>query len=115
MIIKEVSNYLSIKEKTIYSKVEKKEIPHYRIGRLIRFTKEEIDNWLENCRNGQKPEVEQQKIKKNRRKLSNLFNNHVDKIAIKVIDEETHKYYDTKHGKSDRIEAQEKENDYGSI
>ena len=50
--IKQISNYLSIKEKTIYEKVESGEIPHYKIGRLLRFKKEEIDKWLETCESG---------------------------------------------------------------
>lgn len=113
--VKQISFYLSIKEKTIYEKVASGEIPHYKIGRLIRFTKEAVDNWLDSCRNGHKPEAEQPKAKRNRKKSSNLLNNHIDKIATKVIDEEISKYYHTNSGKSDRIEAQEKENDYGSI
>ena len=113
--IEQISNYLSIKEKSIYAKVEKKEIPHYRIGNLIRFKKEEIDQWLESCRQGNKPEVGQQKIKKNRKKSSKLIKNHFDKIIGNIIEKETNTYYSIDYGKSDRIEAQEKENNYGSI
>ena len=69
--IEQISNYLSIKEKTIYSKVEKNEIPHYKIGRLIRFKKDEIDQWMESCRQAKKLEAEQQKIKKNRNEKTN--------------------------------------------
>ncbi len=45
--IKEVSEYLGIKKSSLYSRVEKKEIPHYRVGRLVRFKKSEIDPWME--------------------------------------------------------------------
>jgi excisionase family DNA binding protein len=39
--IEEVSDYLGIKKSSLYSRVEKKEIPHYRVGRLVRFKKSE--------------------------------------------------------------------------
>ena len=103
--IEQISNYLSIKEKTIYKKVESGEIPHYKIGRLLRFKKEEIDKWLEACKQANKLEAGQQKIKKNRRKSSKLINNHFDKITANIIDEETSKYYHTDNGKSDLIEG----------
>lgn len=115
LTVSEVSNYLQIKQKTIYAKAEAGEIPCYRIGRLIRFSKNEIDEWLESCRSGNNPKTDQQKIRRNKRKSSKLINNHVDKITRNIIDAETSKYYHTDNGKSDRIEAQEKENNHGSI
>src|SRR3974377_726520 len=45
--IRELSNYLNIRESTLYAKVGSGILPHYRIGRLIRFKKEEIDLWVE--------------------------------------------------------------------
>ena len=44
--IKRVSQYLGIKRSTLYAMIEKREIPHYRIGRLARFKQAEIDAWL---------------------------------------------------------------------
>lgn len=45
--IDEVSEYLCIKKSSLYSKVERKEIPYYKIGHLIRFKKSDIDLWME--------------------------------------------------------------------
>ena len=45
--IKEASQYLGIKISTLYFYVENGNIPHYRIGRLIRFKKQEVDQWME--------------------------------------------------------------------
>ena len=45
--IKEVGKYLGIKISTLYFYVENGDIPHYRIGRLIRFKKQEVDQWME--------------------------------------------------------------------
>ena len=44
--IKRVSPYLGMKRSTLYAMIERKEIPHYRIGRLARFRQAEIDAWL---------------------------------------------------------------------
>jgi len=48
LTVKDLSIYISIKEKTIYSWVGKRLIPCYRIQGLIRFKKREIDVWLGN-------------------------------------------------------------------
>ena len=48
--ISKLSLYLNIKESTLYTKVQIGELPHYRIGRLIRFKKADIDRWLEEQR-----------------------------------------------------------------
>jgi len=48
LTIQQVADYLSIKTSSLYSKIA--EIPHYRIGRLLRFRKGEIDAWIETKR-----------------------------------------------------------------
>lgn len=115
LTISELAVYLSIKQKTIYAKVEAGEIPHYRIGRLIRFRLDEIDAWLDGCRKKNQPEAERQKIKSNRRKSSKRSTDHFSKIITKTIDAETDKYYSINHGRSDRIEGPREEINHGSI
>jgi excisionase family DNA binding protein len=44
--IRRLSQYLGIKKSTLYTLIERKEIPFYRIGRLARFRPAEIDEWL---------------------------------------------------------------------
>jgi excisionase family DNA binding protein len=51
--IEELSEYLGIKKSTLYAKVAKRQGPFYKIDRLIRFKKTEIDRWVESLR--QKP------------------------------------------------------------
>ncbi len=44
--VAKVSAYLSVKKSTVYAMVERREIPHFRIGRLARFNPAEIEAWL---------------------------------------------------------------------
>lgn len=47
LTVKELSSYIKVKEKTIYNLVSKSSIPHYRIGKLVRFKQDEIDSWMQ--------------------------------------------------------------------
>lgn len=115
LTVSELSDYLHIKVKTIYSKVEAGDIPHYQIGHLIRFRLNEIDVWLESCRNKNQPEANPQKIKSKRQKSSKRSMDHFSRIITKTIDAETDKYYSVDHGKSDRIKGPKQEVEHGSI
>ena len=46
LTVKELSAYLNVKGKTIYSWVGKKVIPCYQLEGVLRFKKPEIDQWL---------------------------------------------------------------------
>ncbi len=46
LAVNELSQYLGIKKSSLYSMVEKREIPFYKIGRLVRFKKADIDAWV---------------------------------------------------------------------
>lgn len=50
MNIKEVANYLQVKESTIYTWAQNGRIPAFRLGRLWRFRRADLDTWLENQR-----------------------------------------------------------------
>lgn len=41
-----ISQYLGVSKETIYRWVAKKRIPAYRIGKLWKFSVEEIDLWV---------------------------------------------------------------------
>lgn len=43
-----VSEYLNIPRSTVYALSMKAQIPHFHIGKLLRFKKDTIDAWLEN-------------------------------------------------------------------
>ena len=51
--INDLSKYIGVKPKTLYSWVSKGVLPHYRMQGVIRFKRKEIDKWIEACkRNG---------------------------------------------------------------
>jgi excisionase family DNA binding protein len=42
----DICKYLGIGRDTIYKWIETKELPAYRLGRLWKFKKEEVDKWV---------------------------------------------------------------------
>jgi excisionase family DNA binding protein len=47
---REVCGLLSVKPSTIYKWVHEKKIPHYKIGKLVRFDPEEVWDWVKKHR-----------------------------------------------------------------
>lgn len=45
--IKEVSEYLGLKQGTVYSWVCYKKIPYIKMGRLVKFDIKRIDQWMQ--------------------------------------------------------------------
>lgn len=45
MPIGELSAYLGIPKWTLYQWVSQRRIPHYKLGGLLRFKREEIEDW----------------------------------------------------------------------
>lgn len=46
LTVSELANYLKLKPRTLYVKLQKGEIPGSKIGRTWRFQKSVIDKWL---------------------------------------------------------------------
>lgn len=112
LTIDELSHYLGIKKSNLYSKVERKEIPFYRFGRLIMFKKEEIDSFMEKCR------VECFDIKKEAERVmkgANRSRMDIDRVIKKAIEGVNGKGYTTSHGKPDRINGLRKEVQDGTL
>ena len=101
--IQEISSYLGIKVSTIYTLVERRGIPHYRVGRLVRFKKSEVDEWMEGQR---KPavdaKVEAQKVGRSLQKKSDL---DVDRIIKKVVEQSKKKGYNAPQEKPGGIKG----------
>jgi excisionase family DNA binding protein len=109
--IKDLSRYLKVRIKTLYAMVP--DIPHYRIGKLIRFRKQEIDSWMERNRNM----VFDRGGKSGNPKggLSGKTNTDIDRLIRKAIDQSKQETYNCRHGKSDQIEGPTKEKNHGSV
>ena len=46
MNVDQVAEYLAIPKSTVYAMSMKAKIPHSHIGKLLRFRKSDIDDWL---------------------------------------------------------------------
>ena len=46
MTFKETASYLGIAEKTLYTKANQRQIPYLKLGRLLKFDRNAINEWL---------------------------------------------------------------------
>ena len=44
--VDEIAAYLGIKRDTVYKWISEKQMPAYRMGRLWKFRKDEVDDWV---------------------------------------------------------------------
>ena len=99
MDILKLSEYLGMKASTLYSLVEQSKILHYKVGRLVRFKKSEIDLWME----GNKKEViDVSKAARLILKTARGPARDIDKVVKKAIDGVKGFVYTPSHGKPDR-------------
>jgi excisionase family DNA binding protein len=110
--INELSEYLGIKQSTLYFHVENCNIPFYKVGKLIRFKKQDIDQWMA----GNKKEafnLQKESLKKpgkpNNPKLD------IRSLVKKTIDEVKGNRYTPHHGRPDRIKGLRKEVENGAF
>ena len=84
LTVDEVAEYLSLSKGTIYQWAAEKRIPHYKMGRAVRFKKAEIESWLlEKCK--QEPISIEARAKEILRKPNRDID--VNKIVKKAIAE----------------------------
>lgn len=79
--VSDLSAQLNMEPKTVYAKVEAGKIPFLKIGSLLRFKQDEINAWLEICRNS-KPCLPEKVSTK--RRTSRKSNSHVSAIITKA-------------------------------
>jgi excisionase family DNA binding protein len=82
LTVKEVSRVYKLKKSTIYLWASRGQIPHYKIGQLIRFESEELDEWMRGFRqSGRSVKVS------NTRRTRTTSNLDIDKTIRKAIDD----------------------------
>ncbi|MCJ7494544.1 MAG: helix-turn-helix domain-containing protein [Deltaproteobacteria bacterium] len=110
--IQDLSRYLSIKTSSLYSMIGEKKIPHYRVGKLIRFRRSEIDLWMEGNKKGC---VAPERVA---RKALGPIQKHkidIDRVVQKAIEETRGQGYTKPHGKPDQVKGLGKEVHDGSV
>jgi len=113
LTVKQISSYLAVKVSTIYTMVEQRKLPHYRIGRQIRFKRSEIDEWMAGQREAVvEVKMEARKVLRSIEKKSDL---DINRITTKAIEEAKGKSYTCCHGKPDRNKGLGKEVDHGNL
>jgi len=112
--IDDVSQYLGIKRSTLYRRVESREIPFYRFGRLIRFRKADVDQWIEGFRF---EVVESNSNRVGRRVVGGMGKGRmdIDRIVKKTIDGVRGLKYTSNHGRPDQVEGLRKEVPDGTL
>jgi excisionase family DNA binding protein len=110
--ISEISEYLNLKPSTIYAMVAEKRIPHFRIGRLVRFKKSEIDLWMEGNR---KECFDTSQAAKRVLRSARRPARDINKVVKKAIDEAKGVFYTASHGKPDQVKGLGKEVPDGTV
>ena len=44
--VEEIAAYLGVKRDTVYKWKRLKGMPHHKVGRLVKFRREEVDKWV---------------------------------------------------------------------
>ncbi len=44
--VEEISSYLGVTKDTVYKWLNERELPAHKVGRLWKFKKEDVDNWV---------------------------------------------------------------------
>ena len=114
--VAEVSRYLGVKPSTIYQWVKEGKIPHYKLCKMKRFKREEIDAWMENHREDDNFVDKRVKrvleIAKGPRKSSKQ---DVDRVVRKAIEEVKESNYDDNNGNQTKIKGLKKEVKNGNL
>ena len=112
LTIQELSRYLGIKTSTLYAMVGERKIPHYKVGRLVRFKRSEIDFWMEANR---KECVDPARVARKALGPVRKPKIDVDRIVRKAIDGTRGQGYTKPHGKPDQVKGLGKEVPDGTV
>ena len=63
--VEEIATHLGIKRDTVYRWITEKQMPAHRMGRLWKFRKEEVDDWVKSGAAGERDDENQNAAKSN--------------------------------------------------
>ncbi|HUV08010.1 MAG TPA: helix-turn-helix domain-containing protein [Spirochaetia bacterium] len=61
--VDEIADHLGIKRDTVYKWISERQMPGHKIGRLWKFSKKEVDEWVKSSGAGQKDDEDQRIIR----------------------------------------------------
>jgi excisionase family DNA binding protein len=108
LTVKAVSERLQVKPSTVYLWAAQGTIPHIKLGRLLRFDREELEHWLLTCRQGVQAQAEALAPAPRRRRAPH---DHVDDLIAQAKRDT----YTSNRGKPDQDRATRKGEDDGSV
>ncbi len=47
--VEEIATYLGVRRDTLYKWIARKKMPAHKVGRLWKFRKDEVDDWVRNA------------------------------------------------------------------
>jgi len=108
----EVASLLSVRPSTVYQWASLGEIPHYRLGRIVRFKRKDLEAWVENFRK-EKMDIE----RKTRVILGTIGrkDKNIDRIVKKSIAEVKGNRYTSSLEKPGEDKGLGKEAEYGLV
>ena len=112
MGIQKLSEYLEIKISTLYSLAAQKKIPHYKVGRLLRFKKSDIDAWMEE---NKKEIIDVSRTARLILKATRTPARDINQMVKKNIDDVKGVVYAASHGKPDQVKGLGKEVPDGTV
>jgi excisionase family DNA binding protein len=112
LTINEVSQYLNVKPSTLYLWAKSGKMPHYRLNRMVRFRKADIDTWMESHRS---ESIEKSKKVSGFLKVMNKPRMNIDSLVKKSIDEVKGNRYTPSHRETRPIRDLRKEVSDGTL
>ncbi len=113
LTVLEVPSLLSVKPSTVYQRASSGEIPHYRLGRILRFKRKDLEAWIEGHRK-EKMIGEQRKAREILRSLRGKTHD-IDSILKKSTAEVRGNQYTSSHRETRPIKGLGKEVEDGTL
>ncbi len=120
LTVLDVASLLSVRPSTVYQWASLGEIPHYRLGRIVRFRRTDLDAWVDGHRKeGGVEEKKAREIIKSMRghtqDIDRIVKKSIDRIVKKSIAEAKGNRYTPSLEKPGKDKGLRKEGNYGLI